>query len=458
MSNLYSPLLTDFYQLTMAQGYWYNAIAEKEAVFQLFFRRCPFQSDYVVQCGLNEVIEFLNQWRFQEHELFYLQELVDPHGAKLFNPKFLNYLSQVRFSCDLAAMPEGQLIFPNEPMIRVKGPIIQCQLIETALVNLMSFASLVATKASRICAAAHNDTVLEFGLRRAQGPNGGLTASRSAYIGGCHAVSNTLAAMTFKIPASGTMAHSWIMAFESELQAFKDFAKYMIGNSVLLVDTYDTIQGVHHAISIGKWLRTQKSDLAAIRLDSGDLNLLSKKARAMLDQAGFTGAKIIASGDLDEQIIAQLKQQGAPIDIWGVGTRLVTGWDQPALDCAYKLSAIRDQQGWRYTVKRSDQPGKSTNPGIQQVRRHFSAGRWLGDLIYDLKLGVKENLWPQADHYQDLLQPVFVQGCLVYQQPSIVEIRDFCKSQYQTFMGAAQHPYSVQMESSLLKIKQRLLS
>lgn len=370
--NLLSPLLTDFYQLTMAYGYWRLGMAEREAVFHLFFRHHPFQGNYTVHCGLSRVIEYLQNWHFSAEELTYLERLTDADGKTLFPADFLDYLAKLRFTADLHAMPEGQLAFPQEPLLRVQGPILQCQLIETPLVNLTGFASLIATKAARICEAAQGDPVIEFGLRRAQGPDGGMTASRSAFVGGCESVSNTLAAMQYGVVPRGTMAHSWVMAFADEITAFEKFAEIMAGNSVLLVDTYNTVAGVHHAIAVGRQLRARGGDLQGIRLDSGDLLDLSRKARQLLDEAGFTTTKIIASGDLDEHIIARLKQQDAPINIWGVGTRMTTGWGQPALDMAYKLAAIRDEQGfWQYKLKRSDHPGKTTNPGIQQVRRFF---------------------------------------------------------------------------------------
>lgn len=453
-----SPLLTDFYQLTMAYGYWCLGMAEREAVFHLFFRRPPFQGKYAIHCGLAAVIEYLQNWRFTAEEIAYLRSLQDAQGKPLFSVDFLVYLADLRFTGDLAAMPEGQIAFANEPLLRISGPILQCQLLETALVNLTSFASLIATKAARVCAAAQNDPVLEFGLRRAQGPDGGMTASRSAYIGGCEAVSNTLAAMRYGIPARGTMAHSWIMAFADEISAFANFVEVMPSSAILLVDTYNTVQGVQHAITVGNQLRAKGRDLLGIRLDSGDLDDLSRKARRMLDAAGFPAAKIVASGDLDEHIIAKLKQQAAPIDIWGVGTRLTTGWEQPALDTAYKLAAIRDEQGvWQYKIKRSDQASKTTNPGIQQVRRFFAGRRWMGDMIYDIELGLPQNAVVASDRQEDLLAPIFVQGKLVYQQPSLNEIQQFCRRQLTEFCDGREGDYPVRMESQLQSIKDKLL-
>lgn len=454
--NLSSALLTDFYQLTMGYGYWRLNWAEREAVFHLFFRRPPFQGRYAVNCGLAAVIEFLENWRFTAEEIAYLQTLTDSQGKPLFSADFLKYLSNLRFTGDVDAMPEGQIAFANEPVIRVKAPILQCQLLETPLVNLAGFATLIATKASRVCAAAQGDPVIEFGLRRSQGPDGGMTASRAAYIGGCEAVSNTLAAMRYGIRPRGTMAHSWVMAFADEITAFENFVEVMPGNAILLVDTYDTVQGVQHAITVGQQLRAKGRELLGVRLDSGDLNDLSRKARHLLDAAGFTATKIMASGDLDEEVIAKLKQQGAPIDIWGVGTRMTTGWDQPALDMAYKLSALRDEGGaWQYKLKRSDQPSKTTTPGIQQVRRFFSEGHWLADHIYDIDLGAENDA--KADHHQDLLQPIFRNGRLVYQQPGLTEIQQFCRQQRQ-LIDSQTGEYPVKLASHLQKLKQDLLS
>lgn len=456
--NLQSALLTDFYQLTMAYGYWRLGMAEREAVFHLFFRHAPFQSNYTVHCGLASVIEYLNNWHFASEELDYLSRLQDAKGHLLFGADFLEYLSRIRFTGDLQAMPEGQIAFAREPLLRVSGPILQCQLIETPLVNLTGFASLIATKAARICAAAEGDSVLEFGLRRAQGPDGGMTASRAAYVGGCNSVSNTLAAMQFSIPPRGTMAHSWVMAFADELTAFENFAGIMADNSILLVDTYSTVDGVYHAIEVGRQLRAKGHDLLGIRLDSGDLNDLSHKARKLLDDAGFAATKIIASGDLDEHSIARLKQQGAPIDIWGVGTRMTTGWDQPALDMAYKLAAIRDEQGvWQYKIKRSDHPGKTTNPGIQQVRRFYAKQRWITDMIYDVELGLTAHLSVDSDHQEDLLQPIFRKGQRVYHPPALNEIQKFCAQQLRAFNASNVADYPVKLEPRLQTVKDKLL-
>src|SRR3954471_8600757 len=331
MKTLGQALLTDLYQLTMAYGYWKSGRADREAVFELIFRKPPFRSGFTVVAGLGPAIDFIKGFRFEADDLEFLATLSGNDGKPLFDPAFLEHLKQLRFSCDVDAIPEGTVVFANEPLLRIQGPILQCQLLETALLNLLNFQSLIATKAARVCLAARNDSVLEFGLRRAQGVDGALAASRASYIGGCAATSNVLAGKVHGIPVRGTHAHSWVMSFAEEETAFQAYAEAMPNNCVFLVDTYDTLQGVRRAAKIGKWLREHGHELAGIRLDSGDLAWLSIEARKILDAAGFPKALILASNDLDEHIIQSLKQQGATINVWGVGTKMVTAYDQPAL-------------------------------------------------------------------------------------------------------------------------------
>ena len=378
-------LLTDLYQLTMAHGYWKNGVQDREAVFDLFFRRHPFQGGYTVCAGLAGALEILEHFRFDEEDLAYLAGLPGSDGNHLFDPAFVDFLRQMQLTCDVDAIPEGTVVFPQEPLVRVKGPIYQAQLLETFLLNQINFATLIATKSARVSMAARGEPVLEFGLRRAQGIDGGLTASRSAYIGGAAATSNVLAGKLYGIPVSGTMAHGWVMSFGSELEAFQAYARAMPNNAVFLVDTYDTLQGVAHAIEVGQWLREQGHTFTGIRLDSGDLAYLSKEARRLLDAAGFTEARILASGDLDEELIEDLKQtQQAPIALWGVGTSLVTGGTESALGGVYKLTAVRDGGEWQYRLKLSDQPSKTTNPGLLRVRRYRNPqGQSVADAIYD---------------------------------------------------------------------------
>ncbi|HXT99615.1 MAG TPA: nicotinate phosphoribosyltransferase, partial [Polyangia bacterium] len=324
-------LLTDLYQLTMAYGYWKSARADDEAVFSLFFRKAPFGSGYTVACGLAPVIDYIEGFRFQPDDLEYLGGLTGNDGGRLFEKAFLDYLAELRPAVTVHGIPEGTVVFPHEPLLRIQGPILQCQLLETALLNIINFDTLVATKAARVCLAAQGDSVLEFGLRRAQGRDGALAASRAAHVGGCAATSNVLAGKCFGIPVRGTHAHSWVMSFDTEREAFQAYADVMPNNCVFLVDTYDTLEGVHNAIAVARDLRRRGKELVGIRLDSGDLAWLSVQARKLLDEAGFPNAIIVASNDLDEHLIQSLKAEGAAIGVWGVGTKLCTAYDQPAL-------------------------------------------------------------------------------------------------------------------------------
>ena len=308
-------LLTDLYELTMAYGYWKLGMAEREAVFHLSFRKQPFGGGFSVACGLHDAIEYLHRFRFDAADLEYLSTLKGNDGNPLFDGGFLDYLARFEFKCDVDAMPEGTAVFAYEPLVRVTGPILQAQIVETPLLNLINFQTLIATKAARVCLAAGDEPVLEFGLRRAQGIDGGVTASRAAFVGGCAATSNVLAGKLFGIPVKGTHAHSWVMAFGDELHAFEAYAQALPNNCVFLVDTYDTLHGVKHAVEIGRRLRAQGHEMAGVRLDSGDLAYLSIEARRILDAAGFPNASILASNELDESIITSLRQQGAKIAV-----------------------------------------------------------------------------------------------------------------------------------------------
>ena len=430
-------LLTDLYQITMAHGYWRLGRADREAVFYLSFRNNPFQGGYAVAAGLDYVIEYLRQFRFSTEDVEYLATLLGNDGRELFGREFLDYLVGLTLSVDVDAIPEGTVVFPQEPLVRVKGPLLECQILETALLNLVNFQTLIATKAARICMAAAGEPVLEFGLRRAQGIDGALTASRAAYIGGCAATSNVLAGKLFGIPVRGTHAHSWVMAFDDELSALRSYAEAMPNNCVFLVDTYDTLDGVHSAIRVGRELRARGHEMVGIRLDSGDLAYLSIEARRLLDEAGFPDAKILASNDLDEHLIASLKRQGATIGVWGVGTRLVTGHDQPALGGVYKLAALKSDDGtWQPKVKLSEQAIKTSTPGMLQVRRYQDAGGAVADVIYDELRGVPERavmvdpLDPtrrrtmSRDHAaEDLLVGVARRGEIIYPSPPLEAIR-----------------------------------
>ena len=421
-------LLTDLYQLTMAAGYWHAERHDRRACFQLYFREHPFNGHYTVAAGLAQVIDYLQHLQFDVADIQYLGGLTDARGQSLFDESFLNYLQRFNFSCSVDAVPEGTIVQPNTPLIRVTGPLLQCQLIETALLNFVNFASLIATKARRICTAAGSDAVLEFGLRRAQGIDGGLTASRAAYLGGCAATSNVLAGKLYGIPVRGTHAHSWVMVFGDELTAFRTYADAQPGNCIFLVDTYDTLQGVRHAITVGEELRARGYTLNGIRLDSGDLAQLSSDARRLLDAAGFPGTRIVASDSLDEYRIAALKANDAQIAVWGVGTRLATAYDQPALGGVYKLTAVQNADGhWEDRIKLSANPIKTTIPGIHQVRRYRTNEGWT-DLLYDVRDGLSKEARtlngevvtaPSNAEGVDVLVPIFDEGELVYTIPPL---------------------------------------
>ncbi len=467
-----SPLLTDLYQFTMAYGYWKLGMHDQEATFHLLYRKNPFRGNYALSCGLGSIVDFLNNWRFQPDDIAYLATLKNAHDEPLFPKDFLDYLQSLRFNCDIDAMPEGTIMFPHEPMLRIQGPLLQCQLLESPLLNMMNFQSLVATKASRVCRAAQGDSVIEFGMRRAQGPDGALSASRAAYIGGCDATSNTLAGKLYDIPVRGTHAHSWVTAFASELEAFEAYAGVLPHNVILLVDTYNTVKGVKNAIKIGKKLREHGADLLGIRLDSGNMAQLSINARALLDEAGFTNTAILASNTLDEYVITDLKKRGAKISAWGVGTNLVTAFDQPALDGVYKLSALQDRGGkWIYKLKLSEEEVKVSNPGRHQVRRFFSAGKYVADVIYDLDIGISDTpemlvlnadmqnvRLDDVDAFVDLLQPIFRRGKLVQQPVSIHELRkNAMQASNEFYQMHGEHRYSMGLEKKLYDLKLEMI-
>ncbi|MBN1443594.1 MAG: nicotinate phosphoribosyltransferase [Planctomycetes bacterium] len=479
LSQLYRQplgLLTDLYQLTMAYGYWKLGLARREAVFHLIFRRHPFGGGFTLACGLEVAAEFLEALRFDETDIEYLSGLAGSDGRPLFEQAFLDELLRLRFSCDIDAMPEGTVAFPQEPLVRVQGPLIQGQIIETPLLNLINFQSLVATKAARVCLAARGDPVLEFGLRRAQGIDGGVLATRAAYAGGCDATSNVLAGRLLGIPVRGTHAHSWVMCFEEEIEAFRAYARALPGNCIFLVDTYETIEGVRRAAEVGRWLRERGHELVGIRLDSGDLAALSVEARRILDDAGFPGAVIVASSDLDEHAIESLKAQGARISVWGVGTKLATAYDEPALGGVYKLGSIRGEDGrWRHRLKRSDHPLKVSNPGRLQVRRRERRGVYIEDVIYDVDQGLEPGSGPAgaagssrrgdvpADaRGSDLLVPVFRGGRRVLPPASLEEIRRRVRSELDRLDDGVKRltqpaVYEVGIEKRLSELKARFL-
>src|SRR5256884_6132131 len=375
-------LLTDLYQLSMAAAAWKAGVEDRETVFHLLFRRAPFDSGFTIAAGLGTALEYIRELRFSDDDLRYLRELRADSGEAMFEPAFLEHLRALDFGVDVEAVPEGTAVFPQEPLLRVSGPVVPCMLLETPLLDLINFQTLIATKAARVCIAAEGEPVLEFGLRRAQGIDGAVSAARAAYIGGCAATSDVLAGELVGIPVRGTHAHSWGMLFDSEREAFAAYARAMPHNVVLLVDTYESLQGVRNAIETGRWLRSQARELSGIRLNSGDLAWLSIEARKLLDAAGFAKTVILASNELDENVIASLKQQGAKITAWGVGTRMITGTGEAALGGVYKLSAIRARGGPRQPpIKLSRQRAQISAAAGLPVRRFHARGEVIGDLI-----------------------------------------------------------------------------
>lgn len=469
-------LLTDLYQLTMAYGYWKLGRMEQEAVFNLFFRKHPFQGGFTIAAGLQYVVDYVQGLHFADDDIAYLATLTGNDGHPLFEQAFLEYLRTLEFTVDIDAIPEGTVVFPQEPLVRVSGPIIQCQLLETPLLNMVNFQTLIATKAARICQAADGQPVMEFGLRRAQGIDGALAATRACFIGGCTSTSNVLAGKLFGIPVKGTHAHSWVMSFGDELEAFLGYAHALPNNCIFLVDTYDTIEGVWKAVEAGKQLRARGYEMAGIRLDSGDLAYLSIEARKILDQNGFPQAVIVASNDLDEHLIASLKSQGAPICVWGVGTKMMTAYDQPAMGGVYKLAAIREDDGsWQYRIKLSEQAVKVSNPGILQVRRYADDSGYVADMIFDEAAGIAlpttmidpldntRRKWIPPDVvFEELLVPVFRHGELVYACPPLTEIQQRAAEQLGKFHAGIKrftnpHQYPVGLEKSVHERKTELI-
>jgi nicotinate phosphoribosyltransferase len=479
LAEIYRPslaLVIDLYELTMAAGYRSSDHADTDAAFHLFFRKNPFGGGFAVACGLSRVVDYLSGLRFSRDDVDYLATLRGNDGRPLFPPGFLRELEALELRCDVDAVPEGTVVFPQEPLVRVRGPVLQAQILETMLLNAVNFETLIATKAARVCLAARGDDVVDFGLRRAQGIDGGLSASRAAFVGGCGATSNVLAGRLFGIPVKGTHAHSWVMAFDSERQAFAAWADAQPNNCVLLVDTYDSLEGVRRAVEIARTLRERGHALAGIRLDSGDLAYLSLEARRILDEGGFPDVRIMASNELDEHVIASLKEQGAAITVWGVGTRLVTGGDEPALGGVYKLAAVRRPgRPWEHRVKVSEQAVKTTTPGIQQVRRFETARGFLADVIYDEEQGLparptvvdpvdptRRKRVPAEARGEDLLVPVARAGRIVYSPPPPGAARDRARIQLERVHAGIKrfvnpHQYPVGLSAELHDLKTRLV-
>ncbi len=469
MRNL--TMMTDLYQLTMMYGYFKHGMAGNEGVFDVFFRP-KSNITYAIAAGLQSVIDYINNLHFGPEDLAYLRSL------DLFDEPFLAYLGELRFTGEIYAVPEGTVVFPYEPLVRVRAPILQAQLIETALLTFVNHQTLIATKASRVCYAAGGGAVLEFGLRRAQGADAGIYGARAAVIGGCSSTSNVLAGEMFGIGVSGTHAHSWVMSFPDELSAFRAYADTFPKACLLLVDTYDTLRsGVPNAITVFRELRERGYEPMGIRLDSGDLAYLSKRARVMLDEAGFPQAKICASSDLDENVIRDLKMQGCRIDTWGVGTRLITSEDNPALGGVYKMAAEVVDGRMVPKIKLSDNPAKVTNPGYKKLFRLYGPdGMAIADLIaleeetldetkplriFDPEHSYKNMLVEQFTA-RELLVPVFREGRQVYTSPSVAEIRAYARRELDTMWDEYRrlmqpHIYKVDLSDRLYDLKKRLI-
>ena len=464
-------MMTDLYQLTMMYGYIKHGMAGNEGVFDVFFRP-KSNITYAIAAGLQSVIDYINNLHFGPEDLAYLRSL------DLFDEPFLAYLGELRFTGEIYAVPEGTVVFPYEPLVRVRAPILQAQLIETALLTFVNHQTLIATKASRVCYAAGGGAVLEFGLRRAQGADAGIYGARAAVIGGCSSTSNVLAGEMFGIGVSGTHAHSWVMSFPDELSAFRAYADTFPKACLLLVDTYDTLRsGVPNAITVFRELRERGYEPMGIRLDSGDLAYLSKRARVMLDEAGFPQAKICASSDLDENVIRDLKMQGCRIDTWGVGTRLITSEDNPALGGVYKMAAEVVDGRMVPKIKLSDNPAKVTNPGYKKLFRLYGPdGMAIADLIaleeetldetkplriFDPEHSYKNMLVEQFTA-RELLVPVFREGRQVYTSPSVAEIRAYARRELDTMWDEYRrlmqpHIYKVDLSDRLYDLKKRLI-
>lgn len=469
-------LLTDFYELTMMQGYYLNQ-SNDTVVFDVFYRDNPCGSGYALCAGLEQVIEYIKDLSFTEEDIEYLRTL------QIFDESFLSYLLDFHFSGDIYAIPEGTVVFPMEPLVKVVAPIMEAQLIETALLNIINHQSLIATKASRVVYAAQGAPVMEFGLRRAQGPDAGTLGARAAIIGGCIGTSNVLSAKLYDVPALGTHAHSWIMSFDDEITAFRKYAELYPNNTTLLVDTYDTLRsGVPNAIKVFKELEEagKMPQKYGIRLDSGDLAYLSKKARKKLDEAGFTQAMITASSDLDEYIIDSLMAQGAKIDSWGVGTKLITSRDCPSFGGVYKLAAIKRNGRFIPKIKLSENQWKITNPGNKKIYRIYEkeSGKIKADLIaldeevlsssnplllFD-PIATWKKTYLESNSYilRELLVPIFISGKCVYTSPSVMDIREYSKNEQDTLWDEARrlvnpHMVYVDLSNKLYQMKTELL-
>ncbi len=478
MSSQNLTLLTDLYELTMMQGYFKNKDRNETVIFDAFYRSNPCGSGYSIAAGLEQVIEYIKNLHFSTEDVDYLKSL------NIFEKDFLDYLRGFHFTGDIYAIPEGTVVFPREPLVKVVAPIMEAQLIETAILNIINHQSLIATKAARVCYAAKGDGIMEFGLRRAQGPDAGLYGARAAMIAGCVGTSNVLAGRLFDVPVKGTHAHSWIMSFPDEYTAFKTYANMYPQACILLVDTYDTLKsGVPNAIRVFTEMREAGINLSfyGIRLDSGDLAYLSKKARKMLDAAGFTDAVISASNDLDEYLIESLKAQGATITSWGVGTNLITAKDNPSFGGVYKLAAIQDKNGnFIPKIKLSENSEKVTNPGNKIIYRIYEkeSGKIKADLIClaeevyneaeDLMLFDPQEPWKKTKlkggtyTMRPIMQHIFEKGECIYTSPKVMDIRAYCQQELNTLWDETRrlvnpHKVYVDLSKKLYDVKLELL-
>lgn len=478
MSTLNLTLLTDLYEMTMMQGYFKSANHDV-AVFDAFYRKNPCDGGYAICAGLDQVIDYIKNLHFSAEDISYLR------GLHIFDEDFLSYLENFRFSGDIYAIPEGTLIFPREPLIKVIAPIMEAQLVETAILNIINHQSLIATKAARVCYAAGSDGVMEFGLRRAQGPDSGTYGARAAVIGGCKGTSNVLAGQLFDVPVLGTHAHSWIMSFPDEYTAFKTYANLYPSACILLVDTYDTLKsGVPHAIRVFREMREAGIPLTyyGVRIDSGDLAYLSKQIRKMLNDAGFPDAVISASNDLDEYLIESLKLQGAEITSWGVGTNLITAKDNPAFGGVYKMAAIQKEDGnFVPKIKISENSEKITNPGNKTIYRIYdkATGKIRADLICladetfdeacDMNLFDPNEPWKKTRiaggtyTLRELLVPVFENGKCVYDSPKVMDIQAACTKEKDTIWDETKRFVNpsriyVDLSDKLYRLKHDLLN
>lgn len=472
-------LLTDLYELTMMQGYFHCKDANDTVIFDMFYRNNPDGNGFAVCAGLEQVVEYIKDLHFSEDDITYLRSL------NIFAEDFLEYLSDFKFTGSVYAIEEGRVMFPREPVVKVIAPIMQAQLVETAILNIINHQSLIATKAYRIVHAARPDGVMEFGLRRAQGPDAGIYGARAAMIAGCVATSNVLCGQMFDVPVAGTHAHSWIMSFKDELTAFRTYAEMYPDACILLVDTYDTLKsGIPNAIKVFKEMRAAgiTSKKYGIRMDSGDLAYLSKKAKKMLDDAGFTDAVISASNDLDEDLIVSLKLQGATINSWGVGTNLITSKTQPSFGGVYKLAAIwdKDNNDWIPRIKKSENTEKITNPGNKSIKRIYDkeTGKLIADLICleheqyddskDLLLFDPIETWkktklPGGSYIiEDLLKPIFVDGECVFEKVPVMKLRERFINELDTVWDETKrlvnpHEIYVDLSKELWETKNKLL-